>query len=156
MQPIRSILHPTDFSEHSEWAFHLASALARDHGARLIVLHVNPTPVFRGELVTEAHPNRYHDQVWNKLQGLIVPGPGVPLECQLADGKPQDEILRVARENHCDLIVLGTLGRTGLPRLVMGSVAEQVMRKASCPVLTVRTPLPDGSTSKKPHEEMVP
>jgi nucleotide-binding universal stress UspA family protein len=69
--------------------------------------------------------------------------PAVKIEHRLAEGDPAREILRVARETGCDLIVMGTHGWTGLGRLLMGSVAEQVVRKATCPVLTVKTPIPD-------------
>jgi nucleotide-binding universal stress UspA family protein len=62
----------------------------------------------------------------------------------LTDGEPYAEILRVAEDDGCDLIVMGTHGRTGLRRLLMGSVAEQVLRQASCPVLTVKTPFPES------------
>ena len=65
------------------------------------------------------------------------------MEYRVQDGDPVVEILEVTREAPCDLIVMGTHGRTGLGRLLMGSVAEQVLRRASCPVLTVRTPFPE-------------
>jgi nucleotide-binding universal stress UspA family protein len=64
------------------------------------------------------------------------------MEYHLEAGDPATEILRVAREVPCDLIVLGTHGRTGLTRLVLGSVAEEVLRKAPCSVLTVKAPPP--------------
>jgi nucleotide-binding universal stress UspA family protein len=63
------------------------------------------------------------------------------VEYRVLDGAPAVEILEAARQVQCDLIVLGTHGHTGLERLVMGSVAEEVMRKAKCPVLTVKVPL---------------
>jgi len=62
-------------------------------------------------------------------------------------GQPADEILRLARKVSCDLIVMGTHGRTGLARLLHGSVAEEVLRKATCPVLTVHLPAPHSQTS---------
>jgi nucleotide-binding universal stress UspA family protein len=65
------------------------------------------------------------------------------VERHVRDGDPSEEILAVARETRSDLIVMGTHGRTGVGRLLMGSVAEQVMRRATCPVLTVKTPVPE-------------
>jgi nucleotide-binding universal stress UspA family protein len=142
MSPVSVILHPTDFSERSDWAFHLACSLARDHGARLIVLHVFPPPVAHGEVVARRQPPRYEEELRQMLKRLQPPDPKVPIEHQLAEGEPVAEILRMARESGCDLIVMGTHGRSGIGRLLMGSVAEQVIRQAPCPVLTIRAPLP--------------
>jgi nucleotide-binding universal stress UspA family protein len=139
----RSILHPTDFSECSEAAFHLACSLARDHRARLIVLHVIPPPESHSEVVARQQPNGYREQMCDRLYRLQAPGSGVDIDHRLTDGEPFAEILRVAEDDSSDLIVMGTHGRTGLPRLLMGSVAEQVVRRASCPVLTVKTPFPE-------------
>jgi len=75
-----------------------------------------------------------------RLERLPVTGENVRAERQLVEGDPVSEILRVAREMPADLIVMGTHGRTGLERLLMGSVAEEVLRKATCPVLTVKRP----------------
>ena len=82
----------------------------------------------------------YRDELRARLQTLQSGEPGVPVEYRLEAGDPATEVLRVAREVPCDLIVLGTHGRTGLTRLVLGSVAEEVLRKAPCPVLTVKAP----------------
>ena len=69
------------------------------------------------------------------------------MDTRVHEGDPATQIVRVAQETRCDLIVLGTHGRTGLGRLLMGSVAEQVLRKAPCPVLTVKTPFPETSSA---------
>jgi nucleotide-binding universal stress UspA family protein len=74
--------------------------------------------------------------------------PKVRVRYLLVEGNPAAEILSAAREGNCDLIVMGTHGRTGLNRLLMGSVAEEVVRKAPCPVLTVRADVPAGLRSK--------
>jgi nucleotide-binding universal stress UspA family protein len=142
MFAIHRILHPTDFSEYSEAAFRLACALARDHAAQVVVLHVVPPPVCRGEAVARRQPNGYHEQLWDHLHRVQPPEPGVRIERLLTDGNPGEEILRVAAEIPCDLIVMGTHGRRGLARLLLGSVAEHVLRGAPCPVLTVNTPAP--------------
>jgi nucleotide-binding universal stress UspA family protein len=77
-----------------------------------------------------------------KLEKLSVADAEVRMERQLAEGSPSEEILRIAQQINADLIVLGTHGRSGLARVLMGSVAEDVLRKASCPVLTVKIPFP--------------
>ena len=138
MLPIRTVLHPTDFSEPAACAFALACALARDGGARLVVLHVDRPPVGHDAVLANRRPEEYEKPLWDLLRQLKAPDPQVHVEHRLAEGDPKAEILRVAREEGCDLIVLGTQGRTGLPRLVLGSVAESILRKAGCPVLTVK------------------
>ena len=82
-----------------------------------------------------------------QLQQLRPQDPKVPVEHRLVEGTAATEILRLAEETKCDVIVLGTHGRTGFGRLLMGSVAEQVVRRAPCPVVTVKTPLPETSPS---------
>jgi nucleotide-binding universal stress UspA family protein len=138
--PIRTILHPTDFSEPAACAFALACSLARDCGARLVVLHVDRPPVGHDAVIAHRQPEEYEKPLWDLLNRLRVPDPNVEIELRLVEGDPKTEILRGAEEEGCDLIVLGTQGRTGLPRLVVGSVAEQVLRHAGCPVLTVKAP----------------
>jgi nucleotide-binding universal stress UspA family protein len=142
MLPVRTILHPTDFSERSRYAFALASGLARDHGARLVVLHVAPAPVVvYGEGVLPVDTDALVLEARHKIKTIQAPDPTVRLEYRvLAGPEPVSEILRVAKEESCDLIVMGTHGRTGLRRVLMGSVAELVVRKAPCPVLTVKMP----------------
>jgi nucleotide-binding universal stress UspA family protein len=140
MLPIHTILHPTDFSEHSEHALQFASGLARDYGAQLMLVHVIvPPPVIYGEglLTTDVFVNR---EVQERLHQWQIPDERVRVVRQCVEGDPATEIVRVARERAADLIVMGTHGRTGLSRLLMGSVAEQVVRQAPCPVLTVGGP----------------
>jgi nucleotide-binding universal stress UspA family protein len=83
--------------------------------------------------------------MWEWLGKIQSPDPKVHVEHRLAEGEPDETILRVARESNCDLIVMGTHGRTGLRRALMGSVAEQVVRLATCPVLTVNSPFPQAA-----------
>jgi nucleotide-binding universal stress UspA family protein len=112
MSPIRVILHPTDFSEQSNHAFHLACALARDQGARLLLLHVMPVP-----LVEEKRG--YQEEMGDVLKRMEVPDRTIRVARRLEEGDPATQIARVAQETGCDLIVLGTHGRTGLDRLLM-------------------------------------
>src|SRR6516165_8047637 len=144
MLAIKTILHPTDFSERSDLAFDLACSLARDYGAHLIVMHVAepPMPIYGNGLVLSP-PQSSKEPLQAKLRQLLPQDSKVQVEHRLVEGDAAIEILRVAGTAKCDLIVIGTHGRTGLGRLLMGSVAEQVLRRASCPVLTVKTPVPN-------------
>jgi nucleotide-binding universal stress UspA family protein len=151
MLPVRNVLHPTDFSAYSDYAFRLACSLARDYGARLVVLHVATPPVVAyGEGVLPAEPEDYQGRLREQLQQVVPQDPKVTVEHRLVEGEAATEILRVAAETRCDVIVMGTHGRTGLGRLLMGSVAEQVVRKAPCPVLTVKTPQRQPSPGAEP------
>lgn len=148
MLPIHVVQHPTDFSERSAYALHLACALARDYGARLVALHVANTPTtIYGEGILRPDPESFFREAKEQLHALHVPDDNVRLERRFAEGDPVSEILNVAREIDADLIVMGTHGRTGLSRLLMGSVAEHVVRKASCPVLTVTSPLATAASA---------
>jgi nucleotide-binding universal stress UspA family protein len=141
MLTIQTILHPTDFSPRSDQAFRLACSLAHDHGARVIVLHVAPPPMATtvGGVMTP-EPGRHDEEYLRQLRRLQPEDSRVPVERLLTEGSPSEGILRAARETKCDLIVMGTHGRTGLGRVLMGSVAEAVVRKAPCLVLTVKVP----------------
>jgi nucleotide-binding universal stress UspA family protein len=138
MSVLRTILFATDFSERSEAAFPLACALARDQQARLIVLYVDPPAAFHGEVVDRASDD-YYRRLHNELHRYQAPE-GVPVEHRLEEGKVVPGILRVAKEENCDLIVLATHGRSGIRRLLVGSVTEEVLRHAECPVLTLSEP----------------
>jgi len=158
MLSIRTMLHPTDFSEHSANAFQFACALAHDFGARLIVLHVEERPLIAYPGVAMAPPplppsKEERVALLAKLQQVRSSDAEIQVEHRLEQGDPTTGILEVAQEVSCDLIVLGSHGRTGLNRLLMGSVAEGVMRAAPCPVLTVKTPLPEHHAAVRTHPE---
>jgi nucleotide-binding universal stress UspA family protein len=137
MSTIPIILHPTDFSEPAVRALKLAGSLAHREGARLLVLHVtNPVTDAVNVLLDDPSLTRQRQ----RLEQLQREAPGVPFESRLAFGGAAAEILKTAQETGCNMIVMGTLGRTGLGRLLMGSVAEQVVRNAPCPVVTVNSP----------------
>ena len=143
MFPIRTVLHPTDYSELSRPAFDLACALARDFGAELIICHVSPPPIIAaGEGVVLDFPTGETEQMAARLEQVTPDDPHVRVAHRLLRGDPATEIVRLADDAKPDLIVMGTHGRSGLGRLLMGSVAEGVMRKAPCPVVTVKAPLP--------------
>lgn len=141
MLPIHVILHPTDFTEHSKNAFAMACALARDYGAKLHVVHVIATPVFPvvDGAVVPMSMEVPRAQMREALDALEPRDQSIVMDRALVEGDPATEIVRAADAYGADLIVMGTHGRRGLSRFVMGSVAEAVHRKAKCPVLTVRT-----------------
>ena len=133
------ILHPTDFSPASEQALQTARSLARDLGARLSILHVEPL-----EIVTEdmedapLHAQGCQGALEEMRERLDGPDLKYPVETRISRGFPPDEILATAAESRCHLIVMGTHGRTGLLRTLMGSVAESVLSRAETPVMIVK------------------
>jgi nucleotide-binding universal stress UspA family protein len=135
-----TILHPTDFSPGSVNAFRYACALARDCDARLVVVHaLEPAVVMVGEAaLVPSDLDELRDAAKKQLDAVQPADPSVRIERVFREGPAPGTILEAADEFKADLIVMGTHGRTGLKRLLLGSVAELVLRKAPCPVLTVR------------------
>jgi nucleotide-binding universal stress UspA family protein len=141
--PIRKILHLTDYSDASRPAFELACALTRDFGAELVICHVSPPPIIAaGEGVAFDFPTGEGEQMAARLAQLKPDDERIRVTRKLFRGDPASEILKLADEVKAALIVMGTHGRDGLFRLLMGSVAEGVMRKAPCSVVTVKAPAP--------------
>lgn len=136
MFPLRTILHPTDFSDRSQAAFNVACALARDQGAMLVLLHVNDSATALS--ADEAQVRQVDASLTKRLHSLRPEVPVVAVEYRLEKGNPPEVILNVAKEWPADVIVMGTHGHTGLTRALLGSVAEAVVRGAECPVLTMR------------------
>jgi nucleotide-binding universal stress UspA family protein len=147
------ILVPIDFSTCSTAALELATNLARDSGATLLLVHVDETPLlFAGEdMYFGPGPMDFKDEVRMQLSDLALPDETVACERFLETGDPCEEIVRVAEEQDVNFIVIGTHGRRGLPRLLLGSVAEGVMRRATCPVITVRE---SAATRKANYQEL--
>jgi nucleotide-binding universal stress UspA family protein len=145
LEQIETVLHPTDFSARSAAALDLAASIARDRGARLFVVHVVPDdspPSGPAEgLACRRLCLEKLDEVRDRHSR------GAPIEVDLRHGDPADEILAAADELGADLIVMGTHGRTGLGRVLMGSVAESVLRRARCPVLTIKAPVGTATAS---------
>ncbi len=143
MPEINKILSPVDFSDTSEAALRYAIDLASRLNASVEVVHAFSPPSFAlpdGAII--AQPN-YLAEVSNELQKSLdelvrrYSGRGVQLEAKLVEGIPASEITRLAEEDEANLIVMGTHGRTGLNHLLLGSVAERVVRTSKMPVLTV-------------------
>jgi nucleotide-binding universal stress UspA family protein len=141
MQKLTTILHATDFSDLAENAFHAAFALARAHNARLILLYVKqPQETIQGEFgLMPPEPEATDAAILDRLGELVPESSPIQVERLVEHGKAAEVIVHVAKERHCDLIVLGTHGRKGLARLFYGNVADSVTRSAPCPVLALRS-----------------
>jgi nucleotide-binding universal stress UspA family protein len=144
---ITNILCPTDFSLHAQAALPIACALARDYGAKLILLHVRPVQVTAmGEFgAIPPDPREPEETLKAKIRQSMPANFAGIVECLVQDGDVTEEILKTAQQWRCDVIVLATHGRSGLRRVLLGSVAEAVLRKAPCPVLTIKPTAPTQS-----------
>ena len=147
MAPFSKILVPVDFSKHSERATALAVELARRFEASLTLLHVYSIPTYPlPEGYVLASPEVVADLMEKtsvaikEVRARVLAQGVAKVDALLVEGSAFAEIVRTAREKHFDLIVMGTHGRSGLKHALMGSVAEKVVRKAPCPVLSVRDP----------------
>lgn len=148
MLEIRTILVPTDFSRHSEGALRYACDLAERMGATLQLLHVltEVMPVGPDPMLAPVLPPEYFRETEaasrEALHKLLDPAWGKPaaVESAVRWGSPVDVIVEHAATQGVDLIVIATHGRTGLSHVLLGSVAERIIREAPCPVLTVRDP----------------
>jgi nucleotide-binding universal stress UspA family protein len=144
MNPIRKILVPTDFSPHATEAIRVAHDLARATGASVVVFHVSrpPAVVSDGDRPLSTPARAEAKDVWDELRKIQAKDPAVRVEHEVivADRPDAEHILRILRERGCDLIVMGTHGRTGLKHLLFGSVTEDVVRRAHCPVMVVKAP----------------
>ena len=145
---LQKILLPTDFSNYSATATKYACELATKFDAELHLLHtlehhLASTPAFGMGLALPSYVNESKAAAEKSLGRVLDPkwSAGRTVIQSVVEGSPKVEIIRYARKQNIDLIVLATHGRTGLPHVIMGSVAETVVRTAPCPVLTVR---PDG------------
>jgi nucleotide-binding universal stress UspA family protein len=143
----RVVLHPTDYSDCANHAFGIAVDLARQYGARLLVLHVADTLgaeyVTHGEAQSRRQPAAQQKHLYDQLHRVQAPAEsGVTVHHILAEGDPATVIAAVAAREHCDLIVMGTYGRNLLSRLLTGSVTQKVSHLAACPIMTVRMPYP--------------
>ena len=146
---VRTVLHPIDFSDTPSTAFDVSCALARDYGAELVLTHVvEPAFISFANGLPQPIPSGLEEPALERLLAIQPADPKIAVRHVIATGNPVAEILRVATDAKADLIVMGTHSRTGLSRVIMGSVAEGVLRRSACPVVTVRNqglkPSPDG------------
>jgi nucleotide-binding universal stress UspA family protein len=142
---IKTILFPTDFSNGARAAMDHAISLAKDYHAKLVLLYVIqdisiaewyiPSSISVTDLVEDMQKSamREMDKWYNEVAAMVK-----DVEKMVVRGVPFVEIIRTAKDKNADLIVIGTHGRTGIDHMLFGSTAEKVVRKASCPVLTVR------------------
>jgi nucleotide-binding universal stress UspA family protein len=140
---IKNILHPTDFSPGAGAAFEAACSLAERYGASILVLHVAVPPI-AGQSGLLPPPQGDWAALEERLAQIQPENKTVRVIHRMELGMPAAEIVRLAGETHPELIVMGTHGRTGFRRLMMGSVAEEVVRKAPCSVLAVKSPEADA------------
>lgn len=143
---LKRILVPSDFSECSDAAVRYGVELARKFGAELHLLHVIQDPATQPwaaegfavpllEVIDE-----WQKDAKKRLEQSIAPEDRMHATVTCTIASPFPEILRYAAENEIDLIVMGTHGRGGVTHMLLGSIAEKVVRRAPCPVLTVRQP----------------
>jgi universal stress protein A len=143
---LRRVLVPVDFSKHSQTALRYGLAIAEKFGAELYLLHVvQDVAVFLPDLVTVAPPvlppfeqlaEAVRDGLTRFLKENHAEGRATALEVR--EGAPHAEIVDLAKDRDVDLVVMGTHGRGMLAHMLLGSVAEKVVRTSPCPVLTVR------------------
>jgi nucleotide-binding universal stress UspA family protein len=136
---LRNIIFATDFSPAAEAALPYAIGLAQRYGGKVHGLHVR-FPATYPVVGPEAMPQvmqAAEEQAKIESQQLHQMLAGVPHEVSVGEGEVWPMLSEIAREKKADLIVMGTHGRTGVTRVLLGSVAEEIFRKASCPVLTV-------------------
>ena len=146
MIKLKKILYPTDFSESSLEALAYAVSFARDYKAKLVLMHVVNEQVFSEGLnlprvtAPEALEQEMVKEAERRLKSIIPADEraGLDSEMVILRGMPFLEIIRYAKANEVDLIVIGTHGRSGLEHVIFGSTAERVVRKAPCPVLSVQ------------------
>jgi nucleotide-binding universal stress UspA family protein len=146
MISIKNILCPIDYSVYSEKALKYAIEFAEKYNAKLYLMHVLDIRIYDITDPELYNVNVIDKETINKLRERLHKcisentRKNIEVETIVIEGVPFVEIIKKAREYKVDLIVLGTHGRTGLSHAIMGSVAEKVVRKAPCPVLTIRHP----------------
>jgi nucleotide-binding universal stress UspA family protein len=144
MQAIRKILVPTDFSAHADEAFRVAHTLAGALGADVVLFHVARPPAVAaegGSLLADSW-NGTTANLWDRFQPLRPPDSKVRVghEVIVSDRPGADHVLDILEKLGCDLIVMGTHGHSRLRHLLFGSVTEEVVRRARCPVMVVKSP----------------
>lgn len=136
----KTILIPVDFSNAEKMALKCATSLAKEHGGQLLIVHVQEMPRAYGGEMYYGIPEPSVEELWSMLRDVELPDPSIAVEYRLLSGDPAREIVRLANEEKVDLIVVGSHGRTGLARALLGSIAEAIIRKANCPVLVCKPP----------------
>lgn len=147
MEMIKSILVPIDFSDYSKNALRYAGQFAKKFGAKLFLVYVvepmiYPADFSMGQVAIPSTDIDLHARAKEELDNLAKTlDPSLHVETLIKTGKPFVEIHDTALEKDADLIIIATHGHTGVEHLLFGSTAEKVVRKAPCPVLTLREPI---------------
>jgi nucleotide-binding universal stress UspA family protein len=142
---VRLILVPIDFSPHAEAVLAWASHLAEEHGSRVVLLHVYHLPVEFQQLEGAYLPPDFWSTVKTEAQQTLAQfadqlrAKKIDVEAVVREGYPASIIVEEAEERGADLIVIGTRGLSGFKHLLLGSIAERVVQKAPCAVLTVKS-----------------
>ena len=139
------VLVPTDFSSHAAAALDCAAQLAKSLDATLTIVHVELAPVLTAPYDDEDDPSGM--QAHHLLEQIKPGDPRVNFQRVLLRGNVAEGLLKFAAERHADLIVMGTHGQTNSPAAALGTIAEEVTKKAACTVVTVR-PASSGSPSR--------
>ena len=147
MNAIRKILVPTDFSAHADEAFRVAHILARAIGADVVLFHVARPPAVAlegGPILASQGKSDEAANLWHRFQSIELADPKVRVmhEVIVADRPSAGQILDILDKHGCDLIVMGTHGSSWLKHRLFGSVTEEVVRRARCPVMVVMAPIP--------------
>jgi len=151
MLHIQTILVPIDFSDASDHAWKVAQSLARDHQAKLVLMTASPPPPPATEVNIPASDYAgITEESRRRLTPIANAVTEFPVETHVLMGDAGPTIIAVANQTNADLIVMGTHGRRGLSRLLMGSVAEYVLRHAACPVLTIKPTAAEHLSHEEP------
>jgi len=149
----KTILFPTDFSTASDAALSHAETLANQAAATLLIVHVEEPPLaYGGGELYYGLPEPNSERIQKMLEDVRPRDSAVRFEHRLTMGDPAGEVVRLAGDEGCEMIVMGTHGRTGLTRLLMGSVAEQIVRRAPCPVLIYRE-VAEKLAARRPQQQ---
>jgi nucleotide-binding universal stress UspA family protein len=151
MNAIRKILVPTDFSGHADQALRVAHTLAQACGAEVILFHVARPPAVAledGRLLADPGQGKGVN-LWDRFQSILANDPKVRVkhEVIIADRPSPAHILEILDKLGCDLIVMGTHGHSWLKHRLLGGVTEEVIRRANCPVMVVKTPAHEEAPS---------
>lgn len=144
----KRILCPVDLTQPSKESIAIASSLARDNNGEVIFVYVAIPELPPAAGLAIAEVNQSIEEEREALRRLRPTSPGTLHRHELLRGLPATSIVQYAKQHNIDLIVMPTHGRTGISRLLMGSVAEQVLRTAPCPVLTIKSALTPESTAR--------
>ncbi len=138
----KKILIATDGSKRTQNAVDMGLQIAKEHQSKVYAVYVVDTVTFTSIPMDVTWENMYQllkDEGEEAVKAVKDSAPGVDMETSVLEGNPAIEITKFAADNGIDLIVMGTLGKSGIDRILLGSTAEKVIRIASCPVLVIKS-----------------